>query len=161
MDQLRTFTVGFADQPDMSEASLAEETGRLLGVNHTNIPVTGKDGEALAMEWLDWLDQPSIDGLNVFLISKLVRQHGITVALSGLGGDELFGGYPSFQDVPWLCRIMRKIAWVPPGARSVAARVATMGRSYAVREKLADMFRTSGDLFSLFLHRRRAMSDGQ
>jgi len=67
--QLRSFTVSFADQPDMSEQALADETARLFGLEQTNINITGVDAEAAAVAWLGALDQPSIDGLNVYVIS--------------------------------------------------------------------------------------------
>lgn len=161
MPDLRTFTVGFADQPDMSETGLAEQTGQLFGVQHSNISVTAENCQSLALDWLRCLDQPSVDGLNVFIISKLVREQGITVALSGLGGDELFGGYPSFRDVPRLRRAVRRLSWLPASLRSAAARLALLGRPYAVRQKLSDMMATEGDILSLYLHRRRALSDRQ
>ena len=91
-DRLRSFTVGFADQPDMSELSLAKETARIFNLDHTEIQVNNADAEVAAMAWLQSLDQPSMDGLNVYIISRAVRAEGITVALSGQGGDELFGG---------------------------------------------------------------------
>src|SRR5262249_9775023 len=80
---LRSFTVGFADQPDLSESDIARQTADRLGLDHTDIQVTTRDAEQAVIEWLDSLDGPSVDGLNVYLISKVVRREGITVALSG------------------------------------------------------------------------------
>ncbi|HLL90182.1 MAG TPA: asparagine synthase (glutamine-hydrolyzing) [Tepidisphaeraceae bacterium] len=158
---LRSFTVGFADQPDLSELALARETAGLFGLDHTEIDITGSEAEAATLEWLDALDQPSVDGLNVFLISKVTRAHGIKVALSGQGGDELFGGYPSFADVPRLRRVLAALSWVPPGLRRTLCRLAATGRSEAVRQKLLDIAGTDGGTAALALQRRRAMSDAQ
>jgi asparagine synthase (glutamine-hydrolysing) len=159
--RLRSFCVGFAEQPDMSELGLAKETARIFGLEHTEIQVNGADAEQAAVDWLQSLDQPSIDGLNVYIISRAVRQQGITVALSGQGGDELFGGYASFSDVPRLVRMMRRLRPLPVPARLLFAGAATLNKNKAVRQKFRDMVRTEGSILDLYLHRRRAMSDDQ
>lgn len=159
--QLRTFTVGFADQPDLSEARLAAETAKLLGTVHTEIQIKGDEAEAAARRWLDSLDQPSIDGLNTYVISQAVRGQGIVVALSGLGGDELFGGYSSFGRVPRMIRMLRKVQWLPRWSRSALTSVATVGRPPAVKQKARDMMRSDGGLVELYLQCRRSMSDAQ
>ena len=158
---LRTFTIGFSDHPDLDESPLAEETARLIKATHTTVSVTEADCQTLVKDWIESLDQPSIDGLNVYLISKFIAQHGITVVLSGLGGDEMFGGYPSFRDVPRLMRVCRAARWLPRRSRSALAKLAGIGRSDAVRQKMADIAGSDGDVVSLCLHRRRTMSNRQ
>ena len=158
---LRSFTVGFPDQPDLSELALARETAQLFGLEHCEINVTGDEAEHATLEWLDALDQPSFDGLNVYLIAKATRARGIKVALSGQGGDELFGGYPSFSDVGRLHRILGGLQWVPASVRQTLCSVGSVGRSEAVRQKLVDIVSTDGSVIDLFLQRRRAMSDAQ
>jgi len=159
--KLRTFTVGFEDQKDLSESGGAEETAHFLGTEHVDIQIAANDALEGAMQWLSSLDQPSVDGLNVFVISKAVRNFGITVALSGQGGDELFGGYPSFNEVAKLQRIVRRLHFVPKPLRSLAVSVGTAGKSTAFRQKLSDMSHSDGSILELFLHRRRSMSDHQ
>jgi asparagine synthase (glutamine-hydrolysing) len=158
---INTFTVGFSDDPDMSEADLATQTAERLGTKHTNLSITGDDALKLVSSWLDGLDQPSMDGLNVYVISKLVRGAGITVALSGQGGDEMFGGYFAFADVPRIRRMLAPLRWLPPGARAPIVGLAGIGKPKAYRHKLEDMARSRGDILSLYLHRRRALADAQ
>jgi asparagine synthase (glutamine-hydrolysing) len=159
--RLRSFTVGFADQPDLSEMTLASETARLFNLEHTEIDIRARDAEAEALHWLKKLDQPSIDGLNVFIIARAVRAQGICVALSGQGGDELFGGYPAFGDVPRLQAWMRRMRFLPRPVLRTAGRLATFHRSEAVREKMRDILGTDGSIRELYLQRRRVMSNSQ
>lgn len=159
--RLRTLTVGFSDQPDMSELKLASETAKLFGLEHTEIQVAGAEAESAAIEWIQSLDQPSVDGMNVYLISKVVRAHGISVALSGQGADELFGGYPSFADVPQLRRMVRLMRWLPAGGRVGLARLLTRRRPESVRQKFIDIMRTNGAVADLYFHRRRMLSTDQ
>jgi asparagine synthase (glutamine-hydrolysing) len=158
--KVRTFTIGFDDNPEMSEASLAKETARIFGTDHTEINITGDDAEAMAVSWLGSLDQPSIDGLNTYIISQATRAEGIVVALSGLGGDELFGGYPkTFSTVPSIAAARQKLRWLPECIWLALAGAATLGKSEAVVQKAFDMARSDGSLLQLYLHARRVMSD--
>ncbi len=158
---LRTFTVGFADEPDMSEAPMASETARLLGVRHTTLNIQGSDALPRVRQWLTNLDQPSMDGLNVYMICQAVREAQIKVILSGQGGDELFGGYPSFSDIPRLRNMMRILRWLPRRVTKAVARTLTMNRSPAVQQKMLDISTSDGSLRTLYLLRRRAMSNSQ
>lgn len=157
---IRTLTVGFAlDDPDRSESAAAEATARELGVQHTDIQISSIEAERLTVDWLNRLDQPSVDGLNTFVISKAVRGAGIIVALSGLGGDELFGGYPSFEQVPRFLRTLQRAQMIPASIRSMGARMAMCRQPRLVRDKAAEMCAIGPDVFRLYLHRRRLMAD--
>jgi asparagine synthase (glutamine-hydrolysing) len=158
---LRAFTVGFGDHPDLSELRLAGETARRIGLPHTAILVNGPDALRNTLAWLQALDQPSMDGLNTYLIAEAVRGQGIVVALSGQGGDELLGGYPSFADVPRLRALLKRIGWLPRPLGYALGRVFTAFRSEARRHKLRDMARTGGGLLPLYLQRRRVLSNQQ
>ncbi len=157
--QMRTFTVGFDDQPDLSEQALASQTAQLFGLRHENINITNADAEAAARQWLDAIDQPSMDGLNTFIISQAVRRAGITVAISGQGGDELFGGYPSFRDVPRFARLLKNSSWLPAVARASLGKLAKLGKSAAVKDKITGLLTSNGSLLQLYLQRRRMLSD--
>jgi len=158
---LRTFTVGFPDQADLSESHLAGKTANDLGLEHTEIQITDREAEGAVLPWLGSLDQPSLDGLNTYVISRAVSQEGIVVALSGQGGDELFGGYPSFADIPRMRRSMRGLSRLPESWRATVAFLLTRGRSEAVKEKAVDIVCTDGSVMALYLHRRRMMSNRQ
>lgn len=158
---MRSLTVIFSGEPDINEQRLARETANQFGLEHTEISVSSAAAEAAVQDWLGKLDQPSIDGLNVFVISEAARERGIKVALTGLGGDELFGGYPSFRDVPRLSRMMRFLRPVPTRLRHHLVRVGAMGRSSVARAKLQDITNGNGALRSIYLQRRRLMSDCQ
>jgi asparagine synthase (glutamine-hydrolysing) len=109
--QLRTVTLAFdeyAGTPD-DEAPLAEATARHLRSEHATVRIDRDEFEELLDEFLLSMDQPSIDGLNTYLVSRATAKQGLKVALSGLGGDELFGGYPSFRQIPTLLKWGRRI----------------------------------------------------
>jgi asparagine synthase (glutamine-hydrolysing) len=95
-NQIESFTVTFAET-DYSEAGPAREAARRFNLRHHEIPLSGENLLASLPEVFEAMDQPSLDGLNTFVVSGAVRSLGLKVVLSGLGGDELFGGYPSFQ----------------------------------------------------------------
>ncbi len=100
----QAFTVSFdrlAGTP-LDEVPLAAEVARTLGLPHTVARIDRENFLDLWETALAAMDQPSIDGFNTFVVARAAREAGIKVALSGLGGDELFGSYPSFRKVPRL-----------------------------------------------------------
>jgi asparagine synthase (glutamine-hydrolysing) len=102
----------FAGTAD-DEGPLADQVARSLGTKHVERWV---DREEFLGEWdgaMRAMDQPSIDGFNTYWVCKAAREAGVKVALSGLGGDELLGGYPSFRDVPLWNRWGSRLARVP------------------------------------------------
>ncbi|MDW8309380.1 MAG: asparagine synthase (glutamine-hydrolyzing), partial [Verrucomicrobiales bacterium] len=106
---LRTVTLGFEEfrgTPN-DETPLAERLARELGTKHQTVRVTRRDFEAHVERLFDAMDQPSINGVNTYFVSFAAAQASLKVALSGLGGDELFGGYPSFRKIPQAVRTLR------------------------------------------------------
>jgi asparagine synthase (glutamine-hydrolysing) len=89
----------------LDESSYARETANAYGTQHTEIPLDQAGFEADLDSFFDHLDFPSIDGLNTFIVSKAARKAGLTVTLSGVGGDELFGGYRTFELMPRFVRM--------------------------------------------------------
>lgn len=158
---IRAYTVGFSDEPDLSESDLASTTAKAFGLPHVDVQITTPDALAAVGRWLSQMDQPSMDGLNTYVVSQAVRETGLKVALSGLGGDELFCGYSSFEDVPRLLRIMRRVKHLPKPMRTLIARGVSVGKSDAYRQKLVEIARTRGHLVELYFQRRRTLSNAQ
>ena len=144
--RLRTFSVGFPHQ-EFDETSVAAEVARRYGTEHTRIEVKDEEAIVLVQEAVGKMDAPSVDAINTYIVSKKVAQHGIKVAMSGLGADELFGGYPSFHDAPRL----RLLAAIPKGIRRLGAPFGKLGA------RLADL--PHGDLTAIAIWRRRLWSD--
>ena len=115
--KVSTYSVGFESASMPSELEAARETARILDSDHTEIMI---DASSIRGWWDSWLaaaDRPSVDGLNSFIVSGAVKRAGATVAFSGLGADELFGGYANFQRVRYLAPVVRSLAMLPPPAR--------------------------------------------
>jgi asparagine synthase (glutamine-hydrolysing) len=113
---IRSFTLTFPGTP-YDESALARTVAARCGTQHQEIPL---DGEAMLSrldEVLAALDQPSMDGINTYFVSWAAREVGLKVALSGLGGDELFAGYPTFNDVPRMANLVRMAYFVPATLR--------------------------------------------
>jgi asparagine synthase (glutamine-hydrolysing) len=113
--QLRTLTLGFEEYrgTPSDETPLAEQVARQYGTQHETVWIGRKDFEHAFSEFIQAMDLPTIDGLNTWLVARAAAQRGIKVALSGLGGDELFGGYPSFRQLPQMRRLARPFARIP------------------------------------------------
>jgi len=104
--RLNTFSIIFREA-EYSEAEYSRAVARAFASEHQEIMVSQHDVLDAIPYALKAMDQPTIDGLNTFLIARQTRAAGIKVALSGLGGDELFAGYSTFRDVPRMERFDR------------------------------------------------------
>lgn len=112
---LQTITLSFEEFEgrDLDEAPVAQQIAELLGVRHRCLKVTLADAEADLAKFINAMDQPTIDGLNTWFVSKAAAQAGLKVALSGLGGDELLGGYSTFNKIPRQVAYWRRPSKVP------------------------------------------------
>ena len=117
---IHTFTVVFPEA-DYSEAALARQTARHLQTTHRELPLSGEEMLVRVEAAVAALDQPSMNGINTYFVSWAVRQAGLKVALSGLGGDEVFGGYRTFRSAPWLERLCRLSGPLPGVLRAALA----------------------------------------
>jgi asparagine synthase (glutamine-hydrolysing) len=123
--RIHTLSVGF-DQPKFDETAEAAELAQQLGTEHTELRLSGEDLLEDIDKVFGAMDQPTVDGFNTFVVSRAARRAGLTVAISGLGGDELFGGYASFRDVPRATALRGKIPFtlrLPPLAQDLLGRV--------------------------------------
>jgi asparagine synthase (glutamine-hydrolysing) len=117
--RLQTFTIGF-DITGFDESPIAVQVAERYGTTHRCLRLSEAEVIESVREAVDHFDLPSVDAINTYIVSRAVARHGIKVALSGLGGDELFGGYPSFHDVPrlkWLTKLPRTLRRMFGGGR--------------------------------------------
>ncbi len=106
---LLTFSVGFR-QKGFDETAIAAEVARRYRTEHHRIELGEEETVALVREAVSKLDLPSVDAINTYIVASVVARHGIKVALGGLGGDELFGGYPVFRDIAKF-RFLARLPW--------------------------------------------------
>ncbi len=153
---VHTFTVTF-DEERFSEAPYAAEVARLYGCTHKQVHLPADQAAREIDLAVSALDQPSSDGVNTFFVSKAAREAGLTVALSGLGGDELFAGYSYFRIFARALPIARAVnrfpailgsafgsldraMFAPTQVRKLGALLATGGRPDAAYAVLRAMF---------------------
>lgn len=148
---LKTFSIGFAEQ-EFSEAAYSREMATRYGSQHTEICLSEGDLLKMLPGALDALDQPTLDGTNVYVISRAVRDAGVTVVLSGQGGDEIFGGYPTFQQVEQAAMWRRRLAVVPRLAWAGGARLwdAVQARRRVIPDKVGQWLGGDGSAFTAY-----------
>lgn len=117
---LTGYTIAFDTGP--GEADEAASVAHHLGLAHETVTVRGADVLADLPRIVADFDQPSVDGVNTWVISRAVRQAGLTVALSGLGGDEVFAGYSTFHRIPQMVQAGRLARGVPFTVRAAIGR---------------------------------------
>jgi asparagine synthase (glutamine-hydrolysing) len=156
---VRTFSVGFDTPGAEDETALAEETAAMLGTNHFRTIVDDDWASGLFTEWLKAADRPSIDGLNTYIVSGAAKDRDITVALSGLGADELFGGYAIFARAAKLKQWLRPLAWSPKAVRRAVARVAFARLPAMKRAKAVEMVARGVSPTDLAVFARRLFLD--
>jgi asparagine synthase (glutamine-hydrolysing) len=152
---IQTVTVAFEEFRGRSEdeAPIAAEIASQYGTRHTTRIVTEQEFRNDLPKILEAMDQPTIDGLNTWLVSKAARELGLKVAISGLGGDELFGGYPSFRDVP-LCARALAIPGRIPGLGDLTRWLIARGFSHFFNPKAAGLLKYGGSYAGAYFLRR-------
>jgi len=134
---LHTFTVIFPEQR-YSESRVSRETAKRFKTNHQEVLLTPEMLLAQVEDAVKSLDLPTMDGLNTYFVSRAARQSGLKVALSGLGSDEIFGGYSTFVSTPRAAFVAGLGRWIPAPFRSLTAGAAVrIAAGDAVRKAAA------------------------
>lgn len=150
--RLRTLTVVF-DEAEFSEAAEAREIAKSFRTEHYEVRFTAADfGRSLPAIFAA-MDQPTNDGLNTWVVSKAAREAGLKVVLSGLGGDEMFWGYPSYKMLTRHRGLLRRVPSLPGVVRKGLAQAARQWGSAAGSEKWMRLshFASEGTAASLYV----------
>lgn len=155
---LQSFSVTFAEER-FSEEKYSDLIAERYCRHHTRIRMGAEDLAGFLPGALEAMDQPTIDGINVYAISQAVRQRGIKVVLSGQGGDEVFGGYSSFRQIPQMLAAQAVFGRLPRLLRSVGAATADVVlRQHWIGSKIGQFLRSDRDRLATYLTWRQLFS---
>jgi asparagine synthase (glutamine-hydrolysing) len=157
LGKVSTYSVGFESHTMASELPVAAETAALIGSDHHEILVGRSNIAAVWDAWMHAADRPSVDGLNTFLITKAVKAGNAKVAFSGLGADEIFGGYANFFRVRKLAPLLRYAAMAPLAVRRALARSLLPVCPPRYRSRLLMLAETSGRSVDLAIDLKRIL----
>lgn len=150
-----TLTLAFAEYAGTpnDESVMAEQLATQFGTRHSTVTVRKEDFAQQRVQILDAMDQPSIDGVNTWFVAQAAASQGIKVALSGLGGDELFASYPSFAELPRMRNLARPFAQWPALGKSLRQLSLPLLRRMT-SPKYAGLLEYGGTLGGAYLLRR-------
>lgn len=153
--QLHAVTLGFDEYKGSpaDEVPLAQKIALHYGCIHHVAHIAKHDFDQELPAILQAMDQPSIDGVNTYFVARAARQAGLKVALSGLGGDELLGGYPSFRQIPELVSRLKPFAQMPGIGRFMRTVSAPLVKRFT-SPKYAGLFEYGGSYAGAYLLRR-------
>ncbi len=152
---VNTITLGFDTLRGSAgdEVPLAQQVAREWNLSHSFRYVDGEHFAAAREGLFAAMDQPTIDGVNSYFVSLLAKELGFKVALSGLGGDELFGGYPSFRQVATLVRRLEVTKYIQPLGSAFRVITAPAIRRFT-SPKYAGLLEYGGTFGGAYLLRR-------
>jgi asparagine synthase (glutamine-hydrolysing) len=153
--RIRAITLAFDEflgTPE-DEAPLAAKIAEQYGANHVVRRVDKDEYRSDLPAILAAMDQPSIDGVNTWFVAKAAREAGLKVALSGLGGDELLAGYPSFREIPQWTSLLRLPSAVP-GMGMVFRTLVSLSGAPRHNPKLAGLVTYSGSVERAYFLKR-------
>jgi asparagine synthase (glutamine-hydrolysing) len=153
--EVQTLTVRFQEFAGLAvdEGVLAAQVAAHYQASHNECWVSEADFAGDLGAFLSAMDQPSIDGMNTWMVSKATAALGLKVALSGVGGDELLGGYASFSDIPRWQKRFGGLAKLP-GIAKVARALTPLANALGLHPKAAGMLEFAGSVEGLYLLRR-------
>ncbi len=156
-ENIDTFSIG-VDDAEMDETGLAERTAKMFGSKHHMLRLDAVTGQQAFSNFLHVMDQPSVDGLNTYTVSAFAAQNGMKVVLSGLGGDEMFAGYKSFDAVPRLHAFNSAVHRIPMAAgvagwalerNPFSAKIRRIGSMLRLIPTVENSYRAFRGIFSL------------
>lgn len=156
---IKSVTIAFGEfaGSEQDESPVAARIARQYGIDHHVRVVTRAEFKADLPRILDAMDQPSIDGINTWYAAKAVAELGLKVVISGVGGDELFCGYPNFRQIPAL--VTRWNRWSKlPGTRAVADVIANRLAQRSGNPRWRWFTRMAGSLYGAYWLRRGLFS---
>src|ERR1017187_3866141 len=159
LQPLDAFTISFPDRSQADERAVASATAARFGASFHECPVSDSTTLSWIGDALECMDQPSMDGFNTYIVARAIHERGIVVALSGLGGDEIFGGYNLFRRVPRTYDMMSWLNLLPLSMRVTAARLATVLTSRVATHKAEEIATVDPGLIGMYFHYRRLVSD--
>jgi asparagine synthase (glutamine-hydrolysing) len=153
--QLHSITLGFQELrgSGYDETTYAAEIAARYGTVHQTQWITKEDFQRDYQRILEVMDQPATDGVNMYFVAKIAAAAGMKTALSGLGGDELLGGYPSFRDIPRLVRNF-SLAGGVPGLGRMFRTVTAPWLKHFTSPKYAGLLEYGGSYTGAYLLRR-------
>jgi asparagine synthase (glutamine-hydrolysing) len=153
---VKTVTIGFEEfrGTDVDEIPLAEQVAATFHTEHSTRVVSRNEFEQDLPKILSAMDQPSIDGINTWFASKACAEVGLKVVISGLGGDEVAAGYPSFSVLPKWQRRVQYADWIPGLGALLRAVLVPLLPAIGINVKAAGMVEYAGSLAGGYLLKR-------
>lgn len=153
-EKINSITIGFKEKK-YDESKHAQLVASKYFTNHKNVVVSGDYLKNLLPEILSAFDSPSSDGPNTYLVSKIAKELNIKVIMSGLGGDELFAGYPVFKQLYYLLKY-KFLHWIPNQLKKGLMGLNKNGR---IKDKINTLFEKENTIDQLYPQFRRVISE--
>jgi asparagine synthase (glutamine-hydrolysing) len=158
-EPIHTFCLAM-EEASLNEGSAAREIAGVIGSQHDEVMLTEQRFVDCLDDAIASLDQPTFDALNQYHICRALRDEGMSAAISGVGGDAIFGGDKTLRQLPRLRQVARLTGWLPESLRVGGAKMVTKAKQKKVPPgslgsqqnwaKLPDVVRANGDLLGLY-----------